>query len=146
MSGNPSSDADLAKASLAFFQQLQNANNLDKAMLVKELMNLFNIDIKIAGQDYAVLNQELLTEYSNAKTTKYVVKMATWRKSVQETYHMSDINHEQIVGYQEAQIILKMKSHRRKGSQEVVNAIRNELAGSEVIPQNTRRKKFFGLM
>lgn len=124
---------------------LNKGNDLTKMMVLKYMMDINDINITIAGDKYVILNQEVLTEYSSAKTTKYMVKMATWRKSIQQVFHLKDINEEKIVGYQEGQIILKMKSHRRKGSQEVINALRNEVSGTEVIPTNTKKKRFFGM-
>lgn len=125
---------------------INKGSDLTKMMILKFLIDINDVKVTIAGQEYKILNQEVLTEYSSAKTTKYMVKMATYRKSVQEVFHLKDINEEQIVGYQESQIILKMKSHRRKGSQEVINALRNEVSGTEVIPTNTKKKRFFGMM
>ena len=125
---------------------LKAQQNLDKMMVLKELFDIKDIEITIAGEKHKILNQEVLTEHTNPKAVKYMVKMATWRKSLAEVMHYKDINEEQIVGYQEAQIIVKMKSYKRKGSQEIVNALKNEQAGTEVIPTNIKRKKFFGLM
>lgn len=131
---------------LSIMELIQMQKQLDKMMVLQELMKVFDIEVVLAGDKQTILNQEMITEYSNAKTTQFMVRNETWRKSVQQVFHMKDINDEKLVGYMDAQVILKMKSHRRKGSQEIVNALRNDVAGTEVIPSKQKTKKFLGII
>lgn len=140
-----STDANtLAMASQQVMDIIRQNQQLDKMMVLSKLMEIIEIDINIVGEKYKILNQEILTEYTGNNMTKWMVKNETWRKSVQEVLHMKDINEEKLVGFMDAQVILKMKSNKRKGSQEIINALRNEVSGTEVIPSKTRTKRFFG--
>ena len=91
------------------------------------------------------MNLELITEYTGKDMTKFMVKNETYRRTIQKVYHMKDINDEKLVGFMDTQVILKMVSHRRKRAHEIINGLRDALATQEVIPQNTKRKSFFGL-
>lgn len=140
-----STDANtLAMASQQVMDIIRQNQQLDKMMVLNKLLEIIEIDINIVGEKYKILNQEILTEYTGNNMTKWMVKNETWRKSVQEVLHMKDINEEKLVGFMDAQVILKMKSNKRKGSQEIINALRNEVSGTEVIPSKTRTKRFFG--
>jgi len=132
--------------SVGLLDLMRMQQQLDANMILNKLIQLEEIDLNIVGEPHKVLNQELMTEYSNKKMTQWMVKGETWRKSVQEVCHYKDINSEKLVGYMNTQVILKMKSHRRKGSQEIINGLKHEQAGTEVIPSNIRKKKFFGLI
>lgn len=134
---NPQSIFDL----LAKQQQ-----QLDKMMVLKDLMDIKDMEVSIGGEKTTILNQEVLTEYTNAKMTQYMVKIGSWEDSVQSVLHLKSIKEVPLVPKMRDRIIITMKSHKRKGSQEVVNALRNEVSGTEVIPSNQRRKKFFGIV
>lgn len=136
----------LDQSSMDIMSIINAQKQLDKMMVLNELMKIYEVSVNIAGQETKILNQELLTEYTSAKITKFMVRNETWRRCVQEVFHMRDIDEEHLVGAMDTQIILKMKSHRRKGSQEIVNALRNEVSGTEVIPSKTRTKKFLGIV
>lgn len=118
---------------------------MDKVQALLKLLAIEQLDIDIAGEMYKILNLELITEYTGKDTTKFMVKNETWRKSYADVYHC-DINDEQLVGYMDVQIMLKMISHRRKRVTEIINGLKNEIATSEVIPSKTRTKRFFGMI
>lgn len=145
MSNNPPSN-ELALSQQAVLDIIQKQQQIDKVQALAKILEITQQKIKIVGEEFDILNLELLTEYSNAKTTQYMVKHETWRKSVQEVYHMKDINEEKQVGYMLEQVKLKMTSHRRKRVTEYINGLKNDIATAEVIPQNTKKKKFFGMM
>ena len=119
---------------------------LDKMMVLMEFMKIYDIDVNMVGDKQTIMNQEVLTEYTSANVTKFMVKNETWRKSVQQVLHMKDINDEKLVGYMDSQVILKMLAHRRKGALGIINALRNEMAGTEVIPSKQKTKKFLGII
>lgn len=118
---------------------------MDKVQALLKLLAIEQLDIDIAGEMYKILNLELITEYTGKDTTKFMVKNETWRKSYADVYHC-DINDEQLVGYMDVQIMLKMISHRRKRVTEIIYGLKNEIATSEVIPNKTRTKRFFGMI
>lgn len=124
----------------------KQVTQMDKVQALLKLLEIVELEINIAGDKQKVLNLELITEYPSVNYTKIMTKNETWRKSVVEVLHLKDINEEKIVGTMDTQFMLKMISHRRKRAQEIVNALKNEVAGTEVTPQNTRKKKFFGMM
>lgn len=137
---------NLAVASQSIMDIINKQQSMDKVQALLKLLDIYDLDITIAGEKQKVLNLELITEYPNVNYTKTMTKNETWRRSVQQVFHLPDINDEKIVGTMDSQFILKMNSHRRKRAQEIVNALKNEVAGTEVIPTNQKRKKFFGMI
>lgn len=126
--------------------ELIRGQQLDKIMATKELIDVKSIDVSIGGDNRKILNQEVMTEYTNHNMTKYMVKIASYPDAIRMVFHLKDYYDVPLVPKMHDQIVLKMKSHKRKGSQEFVNVLRNEIAGTEVIPSNTRKKKFFGVI
>lgn len=141
-----SSPEELARSNESILDVVSKITSMDKVQALLKLLELKQIDIEIVGEIYKVLNQELTTDYVSPAYVKFMVKNETWRKSVQEVLHLKNIDNEKLVGFMDTQVILKMVSYKRKRSQEIVNGLRNELSGTEVIPTNTRRKKFLGMI
>lgn len=136
----------LAQNSQKILDAIMQQTQLDRFLILNKLLEIVELDITIAGDTQKIHNLELITEYPNVQYTKTMVKNETWRKTVAEVLHIKDINDaDKIVGYMDTQFIIKMISHRRKRAHEVINALRNIDATAEVIPQNTRKKKFLGL-
>ena len=125
--------------------ELIRGQQLDKIMATKELIDIKSVDVVIGGEQRKILNQEVMTEYTNHNMTKYMVKIASYQDAIKSVFHLKSVNDVPLVPMMHDHIILKMKSHKRKGSQEFVNVLRNEIAGTEVIPSRTKTKKFFGL-
>lgn len=125
--------------------ELIRGQQLDKIMATKELIDIKSVDVMIGGESRKILNQEVMTEYTNHNMTKYMVKISSYQDAIKEVFHLKSVNDVPLVPMMHDHIILKMKSHKRKGSQEFVNVLRNEIAGTEVIPSKTKTKKFFGL-
>lgn len=133
------------------FKMLDNIINsqasIDRVKALVKIMEITPIEIEIAGTKYPITTLELLTEYSNAKTTQWMVKNETWRRTAQMVFHKKSINDgDQLIGFMDSQVQLKMTSHRRKRVIEYINGLRGMDATSEVIPQNTKRKKFLGMI
>lgn len=141
-----SASSDLSNANDAIMNIIKNQQQLDRYLILKELLKIEDLDITIAGEKQKVLNLELITEYPNANYVKTLTKNETWRESCRQNFHLRTLNDEKIIGTMDTQFMLKMVSHRRKRSQEVVNALKNEVAGTEVIPSKTRTKRFFGMV
>lgn len=125
---------------------LQSDKQIDKVQALIKLLEIYELDITIAGDKHKVLNLELITEYPNVNYSKTMVKNETWRKSVMQVMMLDDINDEKVVGTMDTQFQLKMISHRRKRAHEIINGLRNEIAGTQVTIDNTRRRKFLGLI
>ena len=142
---NPPVDNNLIANSQSIMDIINKAQQMDKVQALLKLLEISDLDINIAGDPYKVLNLELITEYTGKDTTKFMVKNETYRKTIQKVYHYRNINDEKLIGFMDAQIQLKMTSHRRKRSQEIINGLKNDVANTEVIPQNVRKKRFFGL-
>lgn len=110
-----------------------------------ELLKIYDIPVSIVGEKRTLTNLELITEYPNVRYTKELTKNETWRESVRQVFDLADSEQEKIIGIMDYQFMLKMTSHRRKRAQEIVNALKNEIAGTEVIPERTKTKRFFGM-
>lgn len=143
---NPTDSANLAIASQSIMDIISKQQQMDKVQALLKLLEINQLDITIAGEIYKVLNLELITEYTGKDTTKFMVKNETYRKTIQKVYHMNSIDAEKLIGFMDAQVMLKMTSHRRKRAQEIINGLKNDVAGAEVIPQNTKKKRFFGMV
>lgn len=141
-----SPDTNLAVASQNIMDIISKQQQIDKVQALLKLLEIYEIEINAVGEKHKVLNLELITEYTGKDITKYMVKNETTRKALQEVYHFNSIDDEKIIGFMDMEIMLKMTSHRRKRAQEIVNALKNEVAGTEVIPSKTRTKKFFGMI
>lgn len=133
------------------FKMLESIINsqasIDRVRALVKLLEINQIKMHIAGEEYDISNLELITEYSNKKMTEWMVKNETWRKSAQLVFHRKTIDEaDTLVGFMDGQVMLKMVSHRRKRVTEYINGLRGMDANSEVIPQNTKRKKFLGMI
>lgn len=137
---------DLAVASQSIMDIIQKQQQMDKVQALLKLLEISQIDTEIVGEKYKLLNLELITEYTGKDVTKFMVKNETTRRFLKAVYHYKDINDEKIIGTMDSQIMLKMTSHRRKRAQEVINGLKNDVANTEIIPTNQKKKKFFGMI
>lgn len=142
---SPTPEQNIAQASQSILDVISKAQQMDKVQALLKLLEIEDKEITITGEKHKVLNLELITEYTGKDQTKFMVKNETYRRTLQKVYHMKDINEEKLIGYMDTQVILKMISHRRKRAHEIINGLKNDTAGTEIIPQNTRKKRFFGL-
>lgn len=142
----PTNQTEQSIASMNIMDILAKQQQMDKVQALLKLLDIEDKPITIAGEKQTVLNLELITEYPNANYVKAMVKNETWRESVRQVFHLPTLNHEKLVGTMDTHIILKMNAHRRKREQGIINALRNEVAGTEVIPNKTRTKRFFGMV
>ena len=136
----------LAAASQNVMDIVSKQQQMDKVQALLKLLAIEDLDITIAGQKQKVLNLELITEYPNAKYVKSLIKNETWRQACRTVFHLPPYMEERLIGTMDTQFILKMNAHKRKRAQEIVNGLKNEVAGAEVIPNNTRKKRFFGMV
>lgn len=137
--------ANLNLATQSIMDIIAKQDEKTRITALLELLKIYDIPVSVVGQKRNVTNLELITEYPNVKYTKELTKNETWRESVKEVFHLSEAEQEKIVGIMDYQFMLKMVSHRRKRAQEIVNALKNEIAGTEVIPEKTKTRRFFGM-
>lgn len=142
----PTPANDLTVASQSIMDIISKAQQMDKVQALLKLLEIEDKLITICGEPHKILNLELITEYTGKDMTKFMVKNETYRRTIQKVYHMKQLEDEKLVGFMDTQVILKMISHRRKRAQEIINGLKNDVAGTEVIPNNVRRKKFFGVI
>lgn len=146
MAIQPSTANDMAIASQTIMDILGKNQQMDKVQALLKLLEVHDIKISVAGQEVKILNQLLTTEMPNVNYTKTLTKNESWRFHVQEVFHLPHIDDEKIVGSMDTHFVLNMIPLRRKRAQEIVNGLKNDVAGAEVIPSNVKRKRFFGLM
>lgn len=139
-------ETSLANANAAILDMISKQSNLDKMMVLMEFLKSYDIDVDIAGEKKKVNSQEFLTELPNVNYTKTLTKNETWRRTVKEHFHLPHIDDEKIVGAMDKEFLFKMIAHKRKREQAIINGLKNDIAGTEVIPQNTKRKRFFGMI
>lgn len=145
MSTNPN-DQNITQRSVDIMDIIKQQQQMDKVQALLKLLEIKETDINVAGDLQKVLNIELITEYPNANFTKTMIKNETWRNSVKQVLHLEDVNEEKIVGAMDVYTMLKMVSHKRKRVHEIINGLKNDTATTEIIPQNTKKKKFLGLV
>lgn len=136
----------LANSNATILDMISKQANLDKMMVLMEFLKLYDIDVNVIGQIKKINVQELLTELPNVKYTKEVTKNETWRRTVQEHFHLPTLDHEYLVGTMDKEFMLKMIPHKRTREKSMINGLKNDIAGTEVVPQNTKRKRFFGMI
>ena len=145
MSSNNVDQNSLNQATASIMDIIAKQDEKTRITALLELLKIYDIPVSIVGEKRTLTNLELITEYPNVKYTKELTKNETWRESVRQVFDLADSEQEKIIGIMDYQFMLKMTSHRRKRAQEIVNALKNEIAGTEVIPERTKTKRFFGM-
>lgn len=90
-------------------------------------------------------NLEFITEYPNVNYTKLIVKLMTWRASVQEVFNLDDNEADSIIKTMVTEFMLKMTSHKRRRSQEITTALKHDPSQNTIYMEGQKRKRFFGL-
>ena len=107
-------------------------------------------------------NLDFITEWPNANYTKWGVKVMTWRESVtqvcnlddgirfnpqtkQMDYHPELDESETLVKVMERQAKLKMTSHKRRRSQEIVSSVKDDPNSPIYGMENKMKRSFLGL-
>ena len=142
----PNDQQAMINASNSILDVMKAQKEMDKVQALLRLLEIYDIDVTIGGRQQKVLNLELITEYPNAKYVKSLVKNESWRESVRTVFHLPEDMHERLIGTMDTQFILKMNAHKRKREQAIVNGLKNEVAGTEVNAQPSRKKRFFGMI
>lgn len=145
MSSNNVDQNSLNQATASIMDIIAKQDEKTRITALLELLKIYDIPVSIVGEKRTLTNLELITEYPSVRYTKELTKNETWRESVRQVFDLADSEQEKIIGIMDYQFMLKMTSHRRKRAQEIVNALKNEIAGTEVIPERTKTKRFFGM-
>lgn len=133
-------------ASQSILDLMKAQKEMDKVQALLKLLEIYDIDVTIGGRKQKVLNLELITEYPSDKYIKSLVKNETWREAVRMVFHLPEDIEERLIGTMDSQFILKMNARKRKREQAIVNGLKNDIAGTEVTPQPSRKKRFFGMI
>lgn len=133
-------------ASQSILDLMKAQKEMDKVQALLKLLEIYDIDVTIGGRKQKVLNLELITEYPSDKYIKSLVKNETWREAVRTVFHLPPDMEERLIGTMDNQFILKMNARKRKREQAIVNGLKNDVAGTEISPQPSRKKRFFGMI
>ncbi len=130
----------------------ENGNGNNKPQVnVKSFMDLVSQQdektrISVMLELLNMNNLEFITEYPNFTYTKAMTKFATWRTSVQEVFNLDDANADVIVKSMTSEFMKKNVSHKRRRAHEIVNALRSEDAGGNVLDhENKGLRRFLGI-
>lgn len=91
---------------------------------------------------------EFITEYPSVKYTKEMVKIMTYLKSYAEVYNLDVENDEDLQELTEMtyQFMLKMTSHKRRRSHELVNGASRQMVENPVLNHENRGiKRLLGI-
>lgn len=89
---------------------------------------------------------EFVTEYPSTQYTKAMTRLNTWRLSIEEVYNLSEEDADTIVNEMCRQFMLKMTSHKRRRSHELVNGASRQDTGVNLLAnENKGLKKFLGI-
>ena len=90
---------------------------------------------------------EFITEYPSTQYTKEMTKLMTYTVSYAQTYNLDieDENDMQIIEEMCHQFMLKMTSHKRRRSHELVNGASRQDSGVQVLQENKGLKRFLGV-
>lgn len=91
-------------------------------------------------------NLEYVTEYPNFNYTKAMTKLSTWRESVRDVFNLEEQEADTVVKEMCVQFMRKNVSHKRRRAHELVNALRSEDVGSNVLDHEHKGlRRFLGL-
>jgi hypothetical protein len=99
---------------------------------------------------------EYITEYPSVQYTKEMVKLMTYAKTFQSTYNLNlDVDDEgnpvenedvELIREMCRQFMLKMTSHKRRRSHEIVNGASRQDSGTQVnLSEHKGMKRFLGI-
>lgn len=88
---------------------------------------------------------EFVTEYPSTQYTKAMTRLNTWRTSIMEVYNLEPEDADIIVRDMCTQFMLKMTSHKRRRSHELVNGASRQDTQQNVLNENKGLKKFLGI-
>jgi hypothetical protein len=90
---------------------------------------------------------EFITEYPSTKYTKEMTKLNTYLVSYAYEYNLDLTNDSDLEDIKEMckQFMLKMTSHKRRRSHELVNGASRQMVENNVLNENRGIKRFLGL-
>lgn len=90
---------------------------------------------------------EFITEYPSTQYTKEMTKLMTYVTSYAQVYNLDMEDKEDCIIISEMcrQFMLKMTSHKRRRSHELVNGASRQDAGNTILNENKGIKRLFGI-
>lgn len=112
-------------------------------MTMAEEKTVITLLEKLVNQEYL----EFITEYPSTQYTKEMTKLMTFVTSYAQVYNLDldDVEDTAIIMEMCKQFMLKMTSHKRRRSHELVNGASRQDTGTTVLNENKGVKKFLGL-
>lgn len=92
-------------------------------------------------------NLEFITEYPSTQYTKEMTKLMTYVTSYAKTYNLDLESEDDCIEIVEMcrQFMLKMTSHKRRRSHELVNGASRQTTETKILNENKGIKKLFGM-
>lgn len=100
---------------------------------------------KLVSKDREIL--EFITEYPSTKYTKEMTKLMTYITSYMQVYNLDIDDDDDMIIISEMcrQFMLKMTSHKRRRSHEMVNGASRQDVGQVVLNENKGIKRLLGI-
>ena len=119
----------------------QRVSEFKKYLELAEEKTVITLLEKLVNPNYL----EFITEYPSTQYTKAMTRLMTWRESATEVFNLSEEDADVIVNEMCTQFMLKMTSHKRRRSHELVNGASRQDTGVQVLNENKGLKKFLGI-
>jgi hypothetical protein len=119
----------------------QRISEFKKYLELAEEKTVITLLEKLVNEKYL----EFITEYPSTQYTKAMTKLNTWRTSIMEVYNLGEEDADIIVRDMCIQFMLKMTSHKRRRSHELVNGASRQDTGQQILNENKGLKKFLGI-
>jgi hypothetical protein len=90
---------------------------------------------------------EFITEYPSTQYTKEMTKLMTYVRSYAQVYNLNEDEHDDMIIIEEMcrQFMLKMTSHKRRRSHELVNGASRQNTDMKILNENKGIKRLFGI-
>lgn len=119
----------------------QRVSEFKKYLELAEEKTVITLLEKLVNDKYL----EFITEYPSTQYTKAMTRLNTWRTSIEEVYNLDKEDSDIIVKEMCVQFMLKMTSHKRRRSHELVNGASRQDTGQQILNENKGLKKFLGI-
>lgn len=119
----------------------QRVSEFKKYLELAEEKTVITLLEKLVNEKYL----EFVTEYPSTQYTKAMTRLNTWRTSTKEVFNLEDDDADTIIKDMCIQFMLKMTSHKRRRSHELVNGASRQDTGQNVLNENKGLKKFLGI-
>lgn len=119
----------------------ERVSEFKKYLELAEEKTVITLLEKLVNEKYL----EFVTEYPSTQYTKAMTRLNTWRTSTTEVFNLEDSDADTIIRDMCLQFMLKMTSHKRRRSHELVNGASRQDTGQNILNENKGLKKFLGI-